>query len=101
MNDMQVFMLIVLKAIIVVIRGLTMRNREIIKLEVDGHTGTAEIKWISDNEYSVAHYAAFISVPFQDSKWEHLFIYDEADLEGAIAKANVYLETTLQRCTLC
>ena len=78
-----------------------MRNREIIKLEIGGHTGTAEIKWIPDNEYGVAHYAAFISVPFQDSRWEHLFIYDKTDLEGAIAKANVYLETTLQRCTLC
>ena len=55
-----------------------MRNREIIKLEVCGHTGTAEIKWIPDNEYDVAHYAAFISVPFKDSRWQHLFIYDNA-----------------------
>ena len=78
-----------------------MRNREIIKLEVDGHIGTAEIKWIPDNEYSVAHYAAFISVPFQDSMWEHLFIYDKADIAGAKAKAKVYLEIALQRCTLC
>lgn len=78
-----------------------MRNREIIKLEVDGYTGTAEIKWIPDNGYNVAHYAAFISVPFQDSRWEHLFIYDKADLEGAKAKAENYLKSALQRCTLC
>ena len=78
-----------------------MRNREIIKLEVYGHTGTAEIKWIQDNEYGVAHYAAFISVPFQDSRWQHLFIYDKADLESAKAKAENYLEIALKRCTLC
>ena len=78
-----------------------MRNIEIIKLEVDGHTGTAEIKWIPDNEYGVAHYAAFISVPFQDSRWEHLFIYDKADLDSAKAKAEKYLKSDLQRCTLC
>ena len=78
-----------------------MRNREIIKLEIGGHKGTAEIKWIPDNEYGVAHYAAFISVPFQDSRWEHLFIYDKTDLEGAKAKSKVYLEVALQRCTLC
>ena len=78
-----------------------MRNREIIRLKVDGHTGTAEVKWITDNSYSVAHYGAFISVPYQNSKWEHLFIYDKADLEGAKAKAKVYLEIALQRCTLC
>ena len=78
-----------------------MRNREIISLEVNGHTGTAEVKWIPDNGYNVAHYGAFISVPYQNSKWEHLFIYDKADLEGAKAKAKVYLEIALQRCTLC
>lgn len=78
-----------------------MRNREIIKLEVDGNIGTAEIKWIQDNEYSVAHYAAFISVPFQDSRWEHLFIYDKVDLGSAKAKAEDYLKSALQRCTLC
>ena len=78
-----------------------MRNREIISLEVNGHTGTAEVEWIPDNGYNVAHYGAFISVPYQNSKWEHLFIYDKADLEGAKAKAKVYLEIALQRCILC
>ena len=78
-----------------------MRNREIIKLEVGGHIGTAEIKWIPDNEYGVAHYAAFISVPCQDSRWEHLFIYDKPDLESAKAKAENDLKSALQRCTLC
>ena len=35
-----------------------------ITLTVDGHTGTAEIKWIAENQWSVAHYVAFVSVPF-------------------------------------
>ena len=26
-----------------------------ITLKVDGHTGTAEIKWIEENQWSVAH----------------------------------------------
>ena len=77
-----------------------MRNREIISLEVNGHTGIAEVEWIPDNGYNVAHYGAFISVPYQNSRWEHLFIYDKADLEGAKAKAENYLKSALQRCTL-
>lgn len=74
---------------------------EIITLMVDGHTGTAEIKWIAENQWSVAHYGAFISVPFQNSRWENLFIYDKEKLPEAIEKAKVYLETALSRCTLC
>lgn len=78
-----------------------MRNREIIRLEVNGHTGTAEVKWFPDDKYNVGHYGAFISVPFQDSRWEHLFIHDKADLKSAKAKAENYLKSALQRCTLC
>ena len=51
-----------------------------ITLKVDGHTGTAEVKWIEENQWSVAHYEAFISVPFQNSRWENLFVYDKEKL---------------------
>lgn len=74
---------------------------EIIRLDVDGHTGTAKVKWITGSIYSTAHYGAFISVPFQDSEWVHLFVYDKCDLDLAIGKARDYLECALQRCTLC
>ena len=75
--------------------------RSDITLEVGGYTGTATVKWIPDNGYSVAHYGAFISVPFQDSEWVHLFVYDERNLDVARDKARDYLECALQRCTLC
>ena len=60
---------------------------EIITLTVDGLTGTAEIKWIVENQWSVAHYGAFISVPFQNGRWENLFVYDKEKLSEAIEKA--------------
>lgn len=73
---------------------------EIITLTVDGRTGTAEIKWIAENQWSVAHYEAFISVPFQNSRWENLFIYNKEKLAEATEKVKEYLEMTLSRCTL-
>lgn len=74
---------------------------EIITLTVDGHTGTAKIKWIEENQWSVAHYEAFIFVPFQNGRWENLFIYDKGSLSEATKKAKQYLEAALSRCTLC
>lgn len=74
---------------------------EKITLTIENNTGTAEIKWIAENQYSVAHYAAFISVPYQNSRWENLFIYDKDKLPEAIEKAKQYLEMDLSRCTLC
>ena len=74
---------------------------EKITLTVDGLTGTAEIKWIEENQWSVAHYEAFISVPFQNSRRENLFVYDKEKLAEATEKAKEYLEMTLSRCTLC
>lgn len=74
---------------------------ETITLTVDGHTGTAEIKWIAENQWSVAHYGAFISVPFQNGRWENLFVYDKEKLSEAIEKAKEHLEMALSRCTLC
>lgn len=72
-----------------------------IRLEIGGYSGTAEVKWFQDDKYNVAHYGAFISVPFQNSEWVHLFVYDRCDLNVAIGKARDYLECALERCTLC
>lgn len=74
---------------------------EKITLTIEGNTGTAKIEWIAENKYSVAHYAAFISVPYQNSRWENLFIYDKDKLQEATEKAKQYLEMALLRCGLC
>lgn len=74
---------------------------EIITLTIDGYTGKAEIKWFEENQWSVAHYEAFLSVPFQNSKWINLFVYNKEKLTEAIGKAKQYLEIGLSRCTLC
>ena len=70
-------------------------------LTIEGHTGTAEVKWIPENQWNVAHYGAFISVPYQNSRWENLFVYDKEKLTEATEKAKQYLEMALSRCTLC
>lgn len=64
-----------------------------------GYTGTAEIKWMPQDEWNVAHYSAFITVPFQDSRWVNLFIFDEREISKALEKAKNVLEYALQRCT--
>ena len=74
---------------------------EKIMLAVEGRTGVAEIKWIEENQWNVAHYEAFILVPFQNSRWENLFVYDKEKLAEAREKAKQYLEMALSRCTLC
>ena len=76
-------------------------HSEIITLEIGGYVGTAVVEWITGSIYSIPHYGAFISVPFQNSEWVHLFVYDKCDLDVAIDKARDYLECALQRCTLC
>lgn len=78
-----------------------MVKRTVIELEVNGNTGIAEVSWIPTDQYNVAHYGAFISVPYQSSRWVHLFIHNKSDLDGAIAKAKDYLQSALERCTLC
>ena len=71
-----------------------------ITLTVNGNTGTAEIKWVEENQFSVAHYVAFISVPFQNGRTENLFVYRKEKIAEAIDKARNYLEMALSRCTL-
>ena len=71
-----------------------------ITLTVDGNTGTAEIKWVEENKFCAAHYVAFVSVPFQRSQTENLFVYDKEKIAEAIDKARSYLEMALSRCTL-
>lgn len=74
---------------------------EKIALTIEDNTGTAKIEWIAENQYSMAHYAAFISVPYQNSRWENLFVYDKNKLPVAKEKAKQYLEMALLRCALC
>lgn len=78
-----------------------MTSKNLITLTVGNYTGTAEIKWIKETPYTSAHYGAFITVPFQDSRWENLFVYAKDNLSEAIEKGKCYLEMALSRCTLC
>jgi hypothetical protein len=66
-------------------------------MTANGHSGTAEIKWMYDREC----YYAFITVPYQDTKWQNLFVYDKDKLIEATEKAKQYLEIYLSYCTLC
>ena len=72
-----------------------------ITLTIEGYTGTVKVKWIPENQWNVAHYGAFISVPYQNSRWENLFVCDKEKLTEATEKAKQYLEMALSRCTLC
>ena len=74
---------------------------EEIILKVGKHTGIAQVRWMEADEWTVAHYAALISVPFCSDKWEHLFVVDKEKLPEAIDKAKEILEIYLLRCTAC
>ena len=76
-------------------------NNMIVMKNVQGNVGFAEIRWIPDNEHSVAHYDALISVPFQKCRWENLFVYERMDLEKVKEKTKMYLEIALDCCTFC
>lgn len=56
---------------------------------------------IQENQWSVAHYEAFISVQFKNARWKNLFVYDKEKITDAEKKAKEYLEMALLRCTLC
>lgn len=72
-----------------------------IEMTVNGHTGYAKVQWMLETEYNMPHYAAFICVPFQKSRWVHLFVSEKEEHDLAVQKAKAYLETALKRCTLC
>ena len=74
---------------------------EEVTLKVGKHTGIAQVRWIEADEWTVAHYAALISVPFQNGRWQHLFVFDKEKLAEAKQVAKEYLEMDLSRCTLC
>lgn len=76
-------------------------NKTEIEVKYQDLTGYAEIYWLETNEYNVAHYAAFITVPWQDSRWHHLGICDKSQLRAAINIARNYTEYFLSRCMLC
>ena len=71
-----------------------MKREELcIEMTVNGHKGNAEVKWFPEHwDYDQqctrqGEYKVFISVPFQDSRWESLFVFDENKREVAIEKA--------------
>lgn len=74
-------------------------GRAIVRAEVDGFKGTAEICRIENDGFNVPHWGIFITVPFQDSKWEKFF--GEHTEEELIGYAKEHLEYRLSRCTLC
>lgn len=79
---------------------ITIPNNEII-LEYDGLKGNASLEWIEENQYGVGHYAVLLSVPYQNTKWENLFIYNKNEGKLAMQKAEERLRSALMRCTLC
>lgn len=79
---------------------ITIPNNEII-LEYEGLKGNASVEWIEENQYGVGHYAVLISVPYQNCKWENLFIFNRNDGKLAMQKAEEHLRSALMRCTLC
>ena len=50
-----------------------------IEMTVNGHTGYAKVQWMLETEYNMPHYAAFICVPFQKSRWVHLFVSEKEE----------------------
>lgn len=68
---------------------------EKITLTIKEHTGTALVEWNDD------HYEAFITVPYKDSRWRSLFIYDKESLDKALDKALQELKSALLRCGMC
>ena len=79
---------------------ITIPNNEII-IEYNGLKGNASLEWVEENQYGVGHYAVFLSVPYQNAKWENLFIYNKNEGKLAMQKAEERLRSALMRCTLC
>lgn len=75
-------------------------NECVVRTRQNGFMGTGEIKWVNDG-YNVPHYSAFISVPFQNSRWCNLGVYEKEAISKAIARCKEELEIALDRCTLC
>lgn len=78
----------------------TLSNEGVVCVERKGYKGTGEIKWINDG-YNVPHYSAFISVPFQDSRWCNLGVYKKGMVAKAVERCKQEVEMALDRCTLC
>ena len=78
----------------------TLNNECVVRVEHNGYKGVGEIKWINDG-YNVPHYSAFISVPFQNSRWCNLGVYEKGAISKAIERCKEEVEMALDRCTLC
>lgn len=60
---------------------------------------SVKVEWIPESKHSAAHYAAFISVPFKDSRWHNLFVYDRDQEEAALIVADDIARDELRDCT--
>ena len=78
----------------------TLNNECVVRVEYNGYNGKGEIKWINDG-YNMPHYSAFISVPFQNSRWCNLGVYEKGAISKAIERCKEEVEMALDRCTLC
>lgn len=78
----------------------SLSNECVVYVESNGYRGKGEIKWINDG-YNVPHYSAFISVPFQNSRWNNLGVYEKDAITKAIERCKEEIEMALDRCTLC
>lgn len=76
-----------------------MKTNKVIEMNINNNVGSARIMWKPDSPCSVGHYEAFIIVPFQDARWEHLFIFDKGRFDVAIEKAKYCLALALQNCS--
>jgi hypothetical protein len=72
-----------------------------ITLTINERTGTALVKWCLTDQWNDGHYEALITVPYKDSRWESLFIYDEEALDKALDKALQELKSALLHCGMC
>lgn len=73
-------------------------GRAIVRSEIDGGKGSAEICWIENDGFNKPHWGAFIIVPFQDAKWQKYF--SAKSEEEAIERGKRDLEYSLSRCAL-
>ena len=78
----------------------TLDNECVVYVESNGYRGNGEIKWVDDG-YNVPHYNAFITVPFQNSRWCNLGVYEKGAISKAIERCKEEVEMALNRCTLC
>ena len=71
-------------------------GKAIVKATDNGLNGSGVVSFIPDDGYNAPHWAVFVTVPYQPSKWEYLHADSE---EEAIAEAQEIVEYKLSICT--